>query len=70
MQHFQRPFTASFYVFEADKTSGTADAIVLDLGQTVFRASHVNPGTYYMRVRSRNVCGTGDASNEVVVVVP
>jgi hypothetical protein len=27
------------------------------------------PGTYYVRVRATNMCGTGEASKEVAVVV-
>jgi hypothetical protein len=58
-------------VLEAGKTSGAADAITVDLGlQTTYNASQVNPGTYYIRVRSKNDCRTGEPSNEVVVVVP
>jgi hypothetical protein len=58
------------YVLEAGKTSGAADALTVDVGaQTNYNASKVNPGTYYIRVRSRNACGTSDASNEVVVIV-
>jgi hypothetical protein len=65
------PGTHTTYVLEAGKTSGAADAITVDLGlQTTYNASQVNPGTYYIRVRSKNDCRTGEPSNEVVVVVP
>jgi len=65
------PATGTSYVLEAGKASGAADALTVDVGvQTTYNASKVNPGTYYIRVRSRNACGTSDASNEVVVVVP
>jgi hypothetical protein len=65
------PATSTSYVLEAGKTSGAADALTVDVGlQTMYNASQVSPGTYYIRVRSKNACGTGDASDEVVVVVP
>jgi hypothetical protein len=65
------PATRTSYILEAGKTAGAADALTVDLGvQTTYNASQVNPGTYYIRVRSRNACGISGASNEVVVVVP
>jgi BNR repeat protein/fibronectin type III domain protein len=64
------PGKLTSYVLEAGKTSGAADVITIDLGlQTVYTAAQVSPGTYYARVRSRNACGAGAASNEVVMVV-
>jgi hypothetical protein len=65
------PAAPTSYVLEAGRTSGAADALTVDVGvQTAYKASRVNPGTYYIRVRARSACGTGEASNEVVVVVP
>jgi len=62
------PVTA--YVLEAGKTPGAVDVLTIDLGpQTTFQKSQVSPGTYYVRVRSRNACGTGAASSEAVMVV-
>ena len=33
-------------------------------------ASGVAAGTYFVRMRGRNRCGIGPASNEIVLVVP
>ena len=43
-----------------------------DLGSnaTAFGTSGVGRGTYFVRIRAKNTCGTGAASNEVVLVVP
>jgi hypothetical protein len=65
------PATRTSFVLEAGKTSGAADVLTVDVGaQTNYKAARVNPGRYFIRVRSRNACGTGDASIEIVVVVP
>jgi hypothetical protein len=58
------------YVLEAGRTSGQADALTTNVGRsTTFTATQVQPGTYYVRVRGRNACGTGAASNELIVQV-
>jgi photosystem II stability/assembly factor-like uncharacterized protein len=59
------------YVIEAGSSSGNANIVVFDTGSaaTTFTASAV-PGTYYVRVRARNACGTSGPSNERVIVVP
>lgn len=60
------------YIVEA----GSGPALVnlvpgSDLGGTAtsFTATSVARGTYYVRMRAKNTCGTGAASNELVVTV-
>jgi hypothetical protein len=60
----------SLYVVEAGRSRGQADALTADVGRsTTFTAADVQRGTYYVRVRGRNACGSGAASNELVVEV-
>lgn len=61
----------SSYVLEAGSSSGSSNIAVSDTGSlsTSLTASAA-PGTYYVRVRAKNACGTSAASNEVIVVVP
>ena len=59
---------ATDYVVEVASVSGLADLLVVPI--TGNRAvSPAPPGTYFVRLRGRNACGVGSASNEVVVVV-
>ena len=60
------------YVLEAGATPGATNLAVLNLGgaATTFTASGVGSGTYYVRVRAKNACGTSSVSNEVVLIVP
>jgi len=59
------------FTLEAGTTPGAADARVVELGAEMsYRVTQVKAGTYYVRVRATNACGTGPASNELVVVVP
>jgi predicted phage tail protein len=56
---------------EAGSASGSANLAVLPLSGTATSYSTVAPpGKYFVRVRASNACGLGDASNEVVVIVP
>jgi predicted phage tail protein len=59
------------YVVEAGSFSGGADLVTSDLGNagTSMTATGVGGGTYFVRIRARNACGTGAPSNEVTVVV-
>jgi predicted phage tail protein len=59
------------YVIEAGSFPGGSDLAISDTDSTAteFRAGGVAPGTYFIRVRGRNACGAGGASNEVTVVV-
>jgi len=59
--------TVADYVLEAGRSSGASDvgSMSIAASATSFATTGV-PGTYYVRVRARNACGTA-ASNEVVV---
>jgi predicted phage tail protein len=61
----------STYVVEAGSSSGASDLVSSDLGSaaSTLTATGVGAGTYYVRIRARNACGTSGASNEAVVVV-
>ncbi len=60
------------YVLEAGSGSGLSDLAVMDLGSaaTTFTVGGIPPGTYFVRVKSRNLCGTSAASNEFTLIVP
>jgi hypothetical protein len=57
------------YVVEAGGSSGAGDVASIPRAGTTLVAQ-APPGTYYVRVRPRNACGSGWWSNELVVVVP
>jgi hypothetical protein len=59
------------YIIEAGTAPGLANIVAIDLGNAglTMTANGVRAGTYYVRTRGRNRCGTGPASNEVVVIV-
>jgi hypothetical protein len=61
----------SSHIIEAGTASGLANLVAIDLGNTgvSFTANGVGAGTYYVRIRGRNRCGIGPASNEVVLIV-
>ncbi len=56
-------------VLEAGSAPGRADILVKDVEWATTYTTAAHPGTYYARVRGRNLCGTGGASNELTVVV-
>jgi hypothetical protein len=60
------------YVVEAGSRSGGTDIVVTDLGRTdtSFVAPNVPRGTYFVRLRARNACGTSEPSSDMVIVVP
>ncbi|HKB10308.1 MAG TPA: fibronectin type III domain-containing protein [Vicinamibacterales bacterium] len=62
---------ASSYVIEAGSASGLANLATADTGTTNGSATFtgVGRGTYFVRVRGKNSCGTSAASNEIVVTV-
>jgi hypothetical protein len=61
---------ATSFVVEAGSSPGAANLAAFDTGtpQTSFLAVAVPPGTYFVRVKSRNPAGTSGASNEVIVL--
>jgi plastocyanin len=61
---------ATSYILEAGTSSGVANVASADVGATTtFTGSGVVAGTYFVRVRGQNNCGTTSASNEVTIVV-
>ena len=62
---------ASSYVLEAGSSSGASNLAASDTGSTAtsFVATAVPPGSYYVRIKARNSCGTSAASNELLVTV-
>jgi hypothetical protein len=56
------------FVLEAGSAPGLANLATFDVGLPASLAVNgVPPGTYYVRVRSANVTGSGQPSNEIVV---
>lgn len=65
------PGKPAAYVLEAGTRTGGADVATTEVrSQTFYDALQVPRGTYFVRVRGRNACGTGPPSNEAVVIVP
>ena len=63
--------TPTSYVIEAGSSTSLANLASFDTGgvATTFTASGVAIGTYFVRVRGKNSCGIGPASNEVALAV-
>jgi len=62
---------ASNYILEAGSQTGLANLANQAIGNTTtFTAVSVPRGTYFVRVRARNACGTSAPSNERIIVVP
>jgi choice-of-anchor C domain-containing protein len=61
----------SSYIVEAGRFSGASDITVFDTASaaTSLTVASVPAGTYFVRMRARNVAGTSGPSNEVTVVV-
>ena len=59
------------HLVEAGSASQLSNLATVLIGpSTVFVASNVPAGTYFVRVRASNSGGPGSASNEVIIVVP
>jgi hypothetical protein len=63
---------ATGYRLEAGSAAGLADLALVQLpgAQTIYVATNVPPGHYFVRVVAVNAAGAGPSSNEVMVVVP
>jgi len=61
----------SSYVIEAGTATGLANLASFSTGNasTVFHASGIGAGSYYVRVRSANAAGASAPSNEILLVV-
>ena len=60
---------ATSYILEAGSASGSSNLLASDIGNVTTLGATAAPGTYYVRIRARNACGSSPPSNEVVVVV-
>jgi hypothetical protein len=59
---------ASDYLIEVGSAPGASNLLVTPLPGAPVSTS-APPGSYYVRVRARNACGTGSPSNEITVVI-
>ena len=58
------------YIVEAGTAPGLSNVAVADVGSsTTLTATGVGNGTYYVRTRARNACGTSAPSGELTLVV-
>ena len=63
--------TATSYIIEAGSASGLTNLANANLGSSATFASFsgVGSGTYFVRLRATNTCGTSGVSNEITLVV-
>jgi hypothetical protein len=60
---------AADYVIEVGSAPGLSNLLVQSLGAGTTISTFAPPGRYYARIRARNGCGAGEASNEIVVTI-
>jgi len=60
---------AADYVIEVGSAPGLSNLLVRSLGSATSISTLAPPGRYYARMRARNACGLGAASNEILVVL-
>jgi hypothetical protein len=60
---------AAGYVIEVGSAPGLSNLLVQDLGATTTLSAVAPPGHYFARMRARNACGAGPASNEIEVTI-
>ena len=61
---------ATEYILEAGSAPGASNVVVVSLGGATTVTANAPPATYYVRIRPRNACGSGQATNEVTIAVP
>jgi hypothetical protein len=64
-------YIATTYIIEAGSAPGLSDLAKIDLASaaTTFTTTGVAQGIYYVRIRGKNACGTGNPSNETILGV-
>jgi hypothetical protein len=60
---------AADYVIEVGSAPGMSNLLVQGLGSVTSISTFAPPGRYFARMRARNACGTGPASNEIDVTI-
>jgi hypothetical protein len=58
------------YIVEAGSAPGFANLLVAPVGALTAVGTPAPPGTYFVRVRAQNGCGTSAPSNEQSITVP
>jgi hypothetical protein len=66
---WSRAAGAQDYVIEVGSSSGLSNILVAPVGAGTTLTAMAPPGVYYARIRARNACGLGPASNEIVVTI-
>lgn len=63
--------TATSYILEAGTSAGLSNLVNFDTGSsaTTYSTTRVSAGSYYVRVRAKNACGTSAPSNDALVYV-
>ena len=61
---------ATGYVIEAGSATGLNNLATVPTGISTSLTAQAPPGTFFVRVHASNVCGTGAASIEQMIVVP
>jgi hypothetical protein len=60
---------AEDYVIDVGSAPSLSNILVTSLGRTTSVGTVAPPGHYYARIRAKNRCGYGPASNEIVVTI-
>jgi hypothetical protein len=63
----QSPIT---YTLDVGSVAGATNIAAFPMGRASSMATVAPPGTYFVRIRSSNVCGAGAASNELRLRIP